>query len=53
MPSWYPLRVDSQSRQIVRDAEGYEFATARNIEAAALIVLTMNATARRDFEETS
>lgn len=49
-PTWYPLRVDSRSRQHVLDKDGYEFASARNIEAAALIVLTMNAAVRQDFD---
>ena len=52
-PSWYPLHVDGERRQRVIDAIGYEFADARNIEAAALIVLTMNAAVRHDFEPAS
>ena len=48
-PEWFPLRVDGKARQRVLDSSGYEFAQARSIEAAALIVLTMNAAVRRDF----
>jgi hypothetical protein len=52
-PTWYPLSVDAKSRQRVLDANGREFATGRDMEAAALIVLTMNACVRHDFGKTA
>jgi hypothetical protein len=50
-PDWFPLRIDGKSRQRVLDSSGYEFADARSIEAAALIVLTMNTAVRRGVSE--
>lgn len=53
MPTWYPLQVSDKNRCDVRDAHDRPFASAVNMEAAALIVLVMNSSARRDFGDES
>lgn len=50
-PSWYPLQIDTTNHHRVVDANGYTFAMACSTEAAALIALTMNESARRDFAD--
>lgn len=50
MPEWYPLHVHKLQNTLVMDVENNLFATTRTIEQAALIVLVMNHSARRDFE---
>ena len=45
----HPLAVDAKRRWRVNDAAGFEFASARSIEAAALIVLIINKAVENDF----
>jgi hypothetical protein len=49
-PNWYPLRLTAHRSEQVLDANGRVFADARNTEAAGIIVLTLNAAVRRDFD---
>lgn len=48
-PIWYPLRLDINSRNRILDSLGNYFAVAKDIETAALLVLTMNEHVRHDF----
>lgn len=45
----HPLAVDAKRRWRVNDVAGFEFASARSIEAAALIVLIINKAVENDF----
>lgn len=49
IPNWYPLRLAAHRSEQVLDSSGQMFANAQNTAAAAIIVLKLNESVRRDF----